>query len=381
MKTRLLLPLLLLPIIAAAQTYTYSTLVSFPAQQGPLNPTTQLIIDGAGNLYGTSQAGGIYAPPFGDGTVFKVSPTGVLTVLHSFNGTDGLSPESILTRDKAGNLYGTTLDGGAYNKGTVYKVAPDGTETVLYNFPGNGPNGNYPTTGLILDSVGDLLGYTSYTDNNFVTNGGSIFKITPQGIFSRLHDFCNLVSVCTNGGGPIDHLIRDNAGNYYGVNCCFGSGVGGTVFKLSPKNKLTVLVAFTPTGGGPYDPISALVQDAAGNLFGLAVGGGNGVYKITPSGAASMLYSFPAGTGLNSFLAIDASGNLYGTTSFGGTNGFGSVYQVSSAGVETDLVSASSTTPLGNSVAVDSAGNLYGTTFSGGVNATGSIFKLTKIAD
>ena len=388
-KTMLFLIFALFPALAAAQTYTYSTLVSFPpnSQMGPANPAGQLIIDGQGNLYGTSQGGGIYAPPFGDGTIFEVTPAGVVTVLHSFDGTDGRMPVYKLTRDPQGNLYGTTVAGGTYDLGTVFKLAPDGTETVLYNFPGKGPDGNYPNYSVTLDPAGNLYGYTSFADNNFISNGGSIFKLTPQGTFSLLYEFCNLRSSCPNGYGPEGGLLRDKSGNFFGATCCYGGSEGaGTVFKMTPQGKLTVLTTFNLFGGGVISPNGPFVQNAGGDLIGVA----NAVYKVTRTGSVSPLYFFcnspscggnGGGYSPNGLLTIDSSGNVYGTTLNGGTNDQGVAYEVTPAGTEIVLYNGSPTTPLGPSVVIDKAGNLYGVTDQGGVNSTGSIYKLTKNAD
>lgn len=391
METLLFLIFAVFPALAAAQTYTYSTLVSFPpvSQMGPENPAAQLIIDSAGNLYGSSQGGGIYAPPFGDGTIFKVTPEGVLTVLHSFDGTDGRLAAGKLTRDQQGNLYGTTVAGGTYDLGTVFKLAPDGTEAVLYNFPGKGPDGNYPNYSVTLDPAGNLYGYTTFEDNNFFANGGSVFKITPQGTFSLLYTFCNLRSVCPNGAGPLGGLLRDKSGNFFGATCCNGESTGegaGTVFKITPQGKLTVLTTFDIFDGGVNSPRGPFVQNAAGDLIGVA----NAVYKVTRTGSVSALYYFcnspscggnGGGYSPNGPLTIDSSGNVYGTTLNGGTNDQGVAFEVTPAGTEIVLYNGSPTTPLGPSVVIDKAGNLYGVTDQGGVNSTGSIYKLTKNAD
>ena len=196
MKPGLLFLFLLFPLLAGAQTYTYSTIVYFgPASEGgPFFPIAQPLMDTQGNFYGTSEGGGT----FNLGSVYKVAPDGAVTVLHSFNGTDGQLPESDLARDGQNNLYGTTVQGGAHiYYGTIFKVAPDGTETVLYSFPGTFPDGSNPRGSLILDAAGNIYGLTPYTDNNFNSNGGSIFKLAPDGTFTLLYQFCNLGVACT----------------------------------------------------------------------------------------------------------------------------------------------------------------------------------------
>lgn len=146
MKLRLVFLCLLVPLLASAQTYTASTLASFPPNTGtnPVYPG-DVTLDSDGNLYGTSSGGTASGTLFPNGTIFKVSRSGELTVLHDFDGTDGSDPRTGITRDAKGNLYGTTFSGGAFQYyGTIYRLAPDGTETVLYSFPNAFPKGTTP---------------------------------------------------------------------------------------------------------------------------------------------------------------------------------------------------------------------------------------------
>jgi uncharacterized repeat protein (TIGR03803 family) len=377
MKTSSLLTLLLLlPLAAGAQTYTYSTLLDLPSasSQGPVNPNG-LTIDDQGNLYTTSESGGVYCAPNGCGTVFEVSPAGVISVLHNFSGPDGSSPRSGVTRDAAGNLYGTTYTGGAdVYYGTLYKLAPDGTETVLYSFPNKPPYGNYPNDLLTLDGKGNLFGYTYFTDNNFVTNDGSIFKLTHPDTFSIRYNFGEWGGGGPNGTGPVGSLTKDNAGNFYGATCCGGSRGNGTVFKLTPSGSMTVLYSFNIFSDKIWGPMGSLVRDASGNLYGV---GFNGIYEVMASGGEKAFYLDTAGVHLNATITIDSAGNFYGTNQRGGTYGVGAVYKISPQGVETDLYSTPDVA-LGDGVIFDHAGNMYGTTWHGGTNGTGSIYKLTK---
>ena len=370
MKFRLLLLFLALPLGAQAQSYTYSSLVDFPpqSQNGPLfaNPITAM--DAQGNLYGTSLEGGAYE----QGTVFKVSPEGVLTVLHSFNGNDGVYPSVGVTRDPAGNLYGT-VGGGPGGWGVLYKLAPDGNETFLYNFPNKPPYGNYPNHGVTIDPVGNLIGYTSFTDKNDRTNGGSIYKFTQPGGFAIKYIFAELGG-SSNGTGPVGTPLRDKSGVYYGATCCSGIGGGGTVFKFTTSGTLTVLYGFNSISGGVSSPQGGLVQDAAGNLFGL---GRAGIYEITATGAEEDFYLAPFGVHPRPSLLIDSDGNLYGTNDFGGIYESGALFRVTANGIETDLYSSPGP-PLNDGLLMDQAGNIYGSEFAGGANGTGSIFKLTK---
>jgi uncharacterized repeat protein (TIGR03803 family) len=384
MKTRLLPLFLLLPLLAGAQTYTYSTLVNFPpaTQQGPFWPASPLLIDAGGNLYGTSLYGGIYGSASGGyGTAFKVTPQGVLTVLHNFgNGADGQVPEGNLTWDAAGNVYGTTYVGGSSGVGTVYKLTPDGKETVLYNFGYQGLSNTQPGGGVTLDARGNLYGFF-YRAFNFTYDGGDIFKLTPQGVFSTVYHWCPYGEACfnkTGTNGPSGNLITNSAGGFFGVTVGFQS-VPGVVFELSPKNGLSTLYTFSLASGSAGPPMGTLAQDAKGNLFGI---GNNGVYEVTAGGVESVLYLFPDHSAPYPTPLLDSHDNVYGTTQQGGTNGLGTVYMVSPSGTETVLYNATSDGPVqGDGLVMDKAGNLYGTCRQCGTNQTGLIYKLTKNAD
>lgn len=383
MKTFLLLTLLLLlSLMAGAQSYTYSAIVDFPpsSQLGPVNPATQLTIDDEGNLYGTSPYGGNYScSQYGCGTVFKVTPAGALSVLHAFSGLDGNQPRAGVTRDAAGNLYGTTVNGGPMTYyGVLYKIAPDGTETVLYDFPNKPPYGNYPTYGVTLDGKGNFFSYTSFTDGYFNTNGGSIYRFTPSSnTFSIRHTFSEL-GASTTGNGPVGSLIKDKAGNYYGANGTSGPAGVGTVFRFIPGGALTVLYSFS-SHDSVSSPRGSLAQDAAGNLYGA---GTQGIYEVLASGGEKSLYVFPSGIHPETTITVDAAGNVYGMDLYGGAYGNGAVYRVTPQGVGTDIYSNPANGPLlGDGLVMDKAGNLYGVAYNGGVNATGQVFKLTKNAE
>jgi len=297
------------------------------------NPVAPLVRDTAGNLYGTTLYGGIFGGAcraLGCGTVFKVTPAGNETVLHQFTGTagDGLTPWQGLVRDPAGNLYGTTYLGGAYGLGTVFKVDPTGTETVVYNFGTNNPDGINPFGGsLIRDSGGNLYGTTPYD----LSQWGTVFKLAPDGTETILHIFTN-----ANGDGnyPYGTLVRDAAGNLYGVTNYGGTSGDGIVFKLDAANTETVLYTFSGTGGDGADPGGGLVRDRAGNLYGTTNSGGSSyfgtVFKLDASGTETILHSFAGTDGYLPELGLvrDSKGNLYGTTQFGGAHGGGVVFKV-----------------------------------------------------
>jgi uncharacterized repeat protein (TIGR03803 family) len=310
------------------------------ASGGGFAPYAGLIFDAAGNLYGTTYAGGA-----GDGVVFKLAPnpdgTWTETVLHSFAGTDGGGPYAGLIFDATGNLYGTTEGGGAGDYGVVYKLSPnpDGTwtESVLHSF--TGADGWFPYAGLIFDSAGNLYGTTYYGGGTGCGYGcGAVYKPAPNpdGTWTEtvLHSFMG-----TDGRNPYGGLISDASGNLYGTTQYGGASAGyGVVFKLAPNVDgtwtETVLHNFMGTDG--YGPLAGLVFDAIGNLYGTAQGGGadgNGVvFKLVPNqdGAwsESVLHTF-SGTGKNPEAPVifDPAGNLYGTAS-AGNNNYGLAFEI-----------------------------------------------------
>lgn len=252
-------------------------------------PDGTLVRDKTGNLYGTAGNGGVGS----GGTVFKLDPSGNLTVLHSFpsNPSDGIAPSGNLVRDAKGNLYGTTRGGGAYNYGTVFKVDAFGNETIIHNFTG-GSDGGYPYAGVIRDSKGNLYG-TTYQGGDLVNCPGGygcgvVFKIGKKGKETVLHAFTGY-----DGRAPEGTLLLDKAGNLYGTTAYGGQTdiyYYGTVFKLDPTGNETVLYAFTGYGDGAY-PLAGLTMDKSGNLWGTASQGGyrpqnsagfGVVFKITP---------------------------------------------------------------------------------------------------
>jgi uncharacterized repeat protein (TIGR03803 family) len=378
-----LVPALVAPGSVRAQTFT--VLYTFTSTADGQQPDASLIRDGAGNLYGTTQYGGTKG---GFGTVFKLDTTGKETVLLSLAGTpDAEDPYSGLTRDKAGNFYGTTLYGGTQGGfGTVFKVRPNGKKILLHSFAGT-PDGEDPRSVLVRDSAGNLYGTTQYggTQGGF----GTVFKLDTKGKLTLLHSFAGT----PDGEDPYAGLLRDKAGNLYGTTLYGGSGGGfGTVFKLDAKGKLTLLHSFTGTPDGE-DPQSGLLRDAAGNLYGTThYGGTNGgygtVFKLNAKGKLILLHSFagmPDGVNPYSRLIRDPAGNFYGTTFYGGTLGYGTVFKVNAAGKLTILHSFNYSPDGGNPIAgliLDKAGNLYGTTSAGGdlscgFSGCGTVFEVT----
>jgi uncharacterized repeat protein (TIGR03803 family) len=242
-----------------------TVLHSFAGSPDGAFPLPGLIHDSAGNLYGTTFEGGTGSGS--SGTIFRVTATGNDAVLYSFTGSpDGDSPFSVLTRDSFGNFYGTTRSGGAFGFGSVFKLSKRGKETVLYSFSG-GPDGGTPFGGLILDSAGTLYG-TTYAGGASAGHG-VVFKLDEGGTETVLHTF----TASTDGANPYAGLTRDNQGNLYGTTY-FGGKLGfGTIFKIDTAGKETVLHSFAgPEGANPY--FGSLVIDGKGNVFGTASTGG-----------------------------------------------------------------------------------------------------------
>jgi len=310
------------------------------------------------------------------------------TVLYTFTGgADGAVPYGgSLIRDGAGNLYGTTNSGGNDSGcssfgvpgcGVVFSLDGAGSETVLYTFTG-GTDGGIPLAGLIRDAKGNLYGTTS-SGGNGILPAGTVFKLDNTGQMTVLHSFCSVAN-CADGNTPYAGVIR-HAGNLYGTTQGGGPSNSGVVFKLDPTGNETVLYTFCPSGdGGCTDGMSpnAVIADKEGNLYGTTTNGGGSsnsgvVFKLDPTGAETVLYSFAGGADGATPLAgliRDEAGNLYGTTEFGGTSGSGTVFKVDPAGNETVLYSFTGGTDGGYPEAGlirDGKGNLYGTTFFGGL--------------
>jgi uncharacterized repeat protein (TIGR03803 family) len=223
----------------------------------------------AGSLYGNTEKGG--APecnPLGCGTVFKLHTTGKETVLYSFAGVpDGESPLAGVILDGAGNLYGTTDRGGTFNSGTVFKLDTTGKENVLYSFTG-GPDGQNPFAGLVRDAAGNLYGTT---ESGGASEKGTVFKLDTTGAETVLHSFG---AGATDGMNPGAGLLRDAAGNLYGTTQSGGANDMGTLFKVDGSGKLTILHSFNGTDGAGLFLRASLIRDAAGNLYGTTPTGG-----------------------------------------------------------------------------------------------------------
>lgn len=348
------------------------------------DPESSLIADAAGNLYGTTQSGGI-GPGYGQGTVFQLSPDGsggwTETVLYAFTGgADGGRPIAPLFIDGVGNLYGTAQYGGAYQYGVVFKLTPTGNswqETVLYSFAG-GSDGEDPWTGLIMDPQGNLYG----------TSNGCAFELSPSGASWTLQVIYQL------GGGTRAALTRDGSGNIFGVTTF------STVFEASPNGSgswnTAIIHNFTGAPGDGYYPEGTLVFDKAGNLYGTTTNGGaynsGTVYELSPGSGGvwseQVLHSFGGGNadGRDPWagVVLDAAGNIYGTTySSGQQYTAGTVFELlpqAGAGTYKEKVLstfnfANGAGPIGG-VILDDVGNLYGTATSYGPSNGGVVYRL-----
>lgn len=378
-----LVALLTLPFFLAsnAPAQTFSLLHQFKSGSGGINLDAGVVLDAKGNLFGTTVNDGAFA----SGTVFEISAAGKEKVLYSFTGGggDGAFPYyGVLARDSSGNLYGTTNSGGIFSQaclfgcGTVFKIDPSGKETVLYRFRGTGGDTSQPWAGVVRDAAGNLYGSTLFT------GFGAIYKVDPNGKETVLYTFTG----GADGGSPYGNLVLDAKGNLYGTTSFGGSSGAGTVFKVDPTGTETVLYNFTgSTDGG--NPEAGLIRDGKGNLYGTTAGGGSSflgtVFKLDPSGTETVLYNFTGGadSGNPSWgsLVRDSAGNLYGTTQQGGASDFGIVFKLNPRGKLTVLHSFSGRDgkiPYGTLVR-DKAGNLYGTTYEGGRYGGGVVFKIT----
>ena len=399
---------------AAAAARNFKVLHRFKGADGA-DPFTGLILDSAGNLYGTTVSGG----DLNGGVVFKLSPNadGSWTegVLHSFTGgtTDGFNPRADLILDETGNLYGTTASGGYLGggNGVVFKLSPnpDGswTQSLLYAFLGTS-DGSTPLAGLIFDTAGNLYGTTALAG---VHGYGVVFQLTPNADGSWTESVLYSFTGGNDGANPEADLTFDATGNLYGTtveggdpNCesVYGCGV---VFRLTPNAngdwKERVLHRFH-TAGGAY-PQGTLIWDGAGALYGTAQVASTGVNGLVlklrpnPNGAwtETVLHRFTStrdGAFPFAGLTFDGTGNLYGTTAYGGNliceggSGCGAVFKLApnvDGGWTESLLHVfqgnPAANPYGGSLVFDKAGNAYGITSNCGVgtNCRGVVFEIT----
>jgi uncharacterized repeat protein (TIGR03803 family) len=408
--------------IAPAQTQAtkFKVLHTFKGSDG-VNPIGQLVLDAAGNIYGTTGEGGSgKCENFGCGTAFKMSKTGKVLWQYSFSGANGRAPLAGLLRDAAGNFYGTTVYGGKINNdictdgegcGVVFKLDEAGKkEIVLHKFAGV-PDGYFPETLLTGDSTGNVYG-TTYLGG--ASGGyGTVFKLNAKGSERILHSFAGPPDGDGDGAYAYTGVIRDHSGNLYGVTDAGGEYGGGTAFRLDSAGEETLLYSFT-CGADGCGPDSVLLEDSAGHLYGttkeggnLSCGGGDGcgvVYELSPQKSGgwieTVLYAFcsllnctDGSVPWKGPLVRDANGNLYGTAMWGGNSGCndtgcGVVFKLDTTGKETVLhtfTGGSDGAYPYSGLTLDTSGNLYGAALQGGDlsckfgngQGCGTVFKIT----
>ena len=397
--------------VIASLGQTFTTLGNFDNNNGSV-PQTTLIQGLDGNFYGTAEFGGVRHCRLGCGTIFRITPEGVMTLLHAFciqdGCPDGSYPMAGLVQATDGNFYGTTHSGGATTScpidpdgcGTVFKMTPGGKVETIYNFcsQANCTDGYYPYGALVQASDGNFYGTTQSGGVAFSCllnqpGCGTVFKISRTGTLSTLHSFQG----GTDGAYPQAGLVQASDGLLYGT---VTGSYGGGIFKVDSAGREQVVYSFCALPycvDGAY-PESRLVQGADGNLYGTTAGGGTNttgclyggcgtVFKVTGNGALTVLHSFDSSEGWGPYaeLVQGTDGSFYGTTTQGGASGSGTIYEVSADGALTTLYNFCS---QGGTACTDgdvawgglvqgTDGVLYGTTGSGGAFGYGTVFSLT----
>jgi len=321
---------------------TFKMLHSFDNTDAAL-PWATMVQGSDGNFYGTTQNGGNPACSLGCGTIFKITPKGKVTAFN-FDGTNGSEPIAGLVQAANGEFYGVTTSGGTFGLGTVFKFTPHHGITTLYSFSADFGYG--ALGGLVLAADGNFYGTTSSggppTGACTPAGCGTIFKITAKGKYTTLHNFNGI----PDGGSPLATMIQAPNGKFYGTASDLGTNDNyGTVFSITPKGKFTVLHLFNNTDGA-Y-PFGGLILGKDGNFYGQTDLGGDSqdhafgtVYKMTPRGKVTTLHSFQQTDGDNpvSALVQGTDGNLYGTVSYGGKHpNFGTVFKITPGGKLTTL--------------------------------------------
>jgi uncharacterized repeat protein (TIGR03803 family) len=330
--------------------------------------------------------------------MFDVASASSTKVIYAFaGGNDGEYLDTDLVIDSAGNLYGSTVQGGTSSSGTVFKVSPSGNHTVLYSFTG-GADGGEPYKGVTLDSKGNIYG-TAVTGGGGSCEGGCgvVFKLTKNSDGTWTQTVIHQFTGGSDGSGPGSGLTFDQQGNLYGMTPTGGTYGLGTVYQLQPQSggtwNLNVIHTFTGGNDGSSASAGRLIFDRAGNIYGVTtVGGANGkgvVFEISYSGGAwtlNPLYAFkdqPDGALPYGGLIFGNDGNLYGTTYYAGVHDWGTVYKLTRASgtwKETVLYSFKNGADGASAISTlvtDKAGNLYGTSSEGGTGCScGVIFKL-----
>ncbi len=379
----LAIPAMLLATTPTASAQTFHAIHAFNGTDGA-NPYTSLVQGRDGYLYGTTIDGGVN----GAGNVFRMTPGGKVTSLYDFcsqpNCVDGQYPVTNLIQGANGNFYGTTQSGGTYTYGTVFEITASGALTVLHSFNGNDDGAN-PYGSLMLASNGDFYGSNAVGG---AYGAGTLFTITPSGAVTTLYNFCSKLQ-CSDGQFPAGHLLQGSDGNLYGVTHAGGSYTNcdvdgcGTVFKMTLSGKLTTLHTFEAIDG-EY-PYGGLIQNANGFFYGTTSAGGAAndgtIFTVDASGNFNLLYSFNGPDGISPYSMMQGSdGNFYGVTLYGGTKFVrGSIFECTPDGTLTNLHTFDGRhgkNPYG--LMQDTDGTFYGTAYFGGAPNDGIVFSLSN---
>jgi len=422
--SRLLCAVLALCGIEVLSAQTFTTVLSFDGANGN-SPQAALIQGGDGNLYGTTGLGGTHKPPYRNaapGTIFRITPS-ALETLHNFClrgacAANGDIPTAGLVQAANGDLYGVTEQGGAYpgyyghGGGTAFKLSDSGGLTTLYNFCAQAgcADGEFPEAALIFAGDGNFYGttYGGGNERDCVGGCGTVFKIAPSGVLTTLHVFS--VKDGNGYGSSPSGLVQGADGNFYGTTPDGGVNLSGSVFKITPSGTLSTIYSFC-VNDYPYCtdgavPLAGLIEGTDGNLYGAARAGGlNGgpnsagggtVFRITPAGAFTTLYEFCSqancadGSAPETALIEASDESFYGTTIQGGTYGRGTIFRITPAGALTVLYSFCAQSNCADGMDPRAAllqasnGDLYGTTSSGGAYCPqnlypgcGTVFRLS----
>ena len=366
----LLVVLTLLAASSLVQAQTYTDLFDFDgAAHGCCQTYPGVMAQGRdGNLYGATNSGG----SFGEGAIFKLVPsTGTLTLLHSFNFTDGLGPRGGLSLGLDGNFYGTTYQGGAHSAGTVFQVTPSGTLTTIYSFA-NGTDSAYPFTPPVPAPDGNLYGTTANSA------GRTVYKITTAGVLTTL------ATLPAESDGALTVGVD---GKLYGTTLYGGAFNAGTAFQITTKGVLKTIFNFDNAHGG--NPQTSLFQASDGNFYGTASTGGTlgggVVFKLTPAGVLTVFHNFDGtvgatdGKGPTCGVVQGSDGFLYGATANGGTSGFGTLYKVKTNGTSYAVIYNFDKTNGANPNSQPfllTTGVIYGLTSTGGSHSEGVLYSL-----
>jgi uncharacterized repeat protein (TIGR03803 family) len=379
-------------VVSTGPAATASVVYSLTGVPNAANPSAALIQGSDGNFYGTAYGGTV-----GIGSIFELTPAGAETVLYSFtSAVEGDGPNA-LVQGSDGNFYGTTSSGGAGNEGTVFRLTPAGVLTQLHAFTESTGDGTSPQGPLILASDGNIYGTT---EQGGTTGNGTVHRVAMTGAVTVIYSFG--ANGASDAASPLGGVIEGSDGNFYGTSDEGGATNHGTVFRLTPAGTETVLYSFTGANGDGAHPWSPLVAGSDGNFYGTTAFGGNTalnqgngagtVFRVTPSGTESVLYTFTGNStataqqpianndavGPTAGLVIGADGNFYGVSSYGGTDGLGTFFQVTPAGQETvihSFVGGTGDGAIPQGLLEASDGHIYGTTDEGGPINEGTVFK------